>query len=259
MKRSKAVRLLYVGVAVTALQGCDDDPRPRDYVETPAIERVAAEGSYFSMQECLTRYDADICQASFAAAHAEYMQNAPKFASQESCEAFSGPGMCQTDAVPAAAASETTGAAAPAQTASSGGSVFVPAMLGFMVGQAIGNMSGAGRGYYAGPPQGCDRYQLNARPGSGPCAPAARSGGGSSFAAGAVYSTTRAGRDAPFSGGAVRSAPVPAARVADTRVSGSTPAAVRAAPAAPRASSATTSRSGFGSTGRSYGGVSSGS
>ncbi|MDD2867913.1 DUF1190 domain-containing protein [Neomegalonema sp.] len=249
MKRSKAVHLLYLGIAATALQGCGEDERPRGYVEAPTVQTVATgEGAYFSMQECLTRFDQALCDESAAEARAEHAQNAPKFSSQESCEAFSGPGMCE-------AAPQTAGA-------SSGGSSFMPMLMGFMVGRAIGNMSNSGRGYYAGPPAGCDRYGAQPRLNGANCAPPARSGGGAGGAhVGSVFSTSRAGRDAPFSGAAAMTAArAPVGAVADSRVIGSTPATVRApattrvvsTPAARPAGTSTT-RGGFGSTGQSRG------
>ncbi|WP_018632257.1 DUF1190 domain-containing protein [Neomegalonema perideroedes] len=249
MKRSKAVHLLYLGIAATALQGCGEDERPRGYVEPPTIQSVATgEGAYFSMQECQSRFDQALCDQSAAEARAEHAENAPKFASQESCEDFSGPGMCEP-------APQTAGA-------SSGGSSFMPMMMGFMVGRAIGNMSGAGRGYYAGPPQGCDRYGAAPTTPGANCARPAR--GGAGVAAG-IFSTSRAGRDAPFSGSsAMTAARAPVGAVADSRVMGANPAAVRsptiarvAAPAASRPGATvgggTTTRGGFGSTGQSRG------
>ncbi len=274
MKRSKAVHLLYLGIAATALQGCGEDERPRNYVEAPKVETVATgEGAYFSMQECMSRYDQNICTEAFAAARSEHVQNAPHFASREACEAFSGPEMCETAASAAAAVPGAPADAAPAasgQTAQnapaasvSGGGSFVPMMLGFMVGQAIGNMSNAGRGYYAGPPPGCDRYGARPLTAGANCAPPPRAAGGGGAAVGSVFSTSRAGRDAPFAGSAAMAAArAPVGAVADSRVIGSRPASVRApttttrtvSPTAARPSAAsTTTRGGFGSTGQSRG------
>ena len=238
MKRSKAVHLLYLGLAATALQGCERTPDPR-----------AQEGAYFSMTECMSRFDQNLCTEAYAAAQTEHKANAPRFASQAECEEFAGPGMCESTPVAAAASSATgasgSGEAAPMQ-ASSGGSAFVPALLGFMVGRAIGNSMGMGRGYYAGPPAGCQRYTPLGS--TGACAPRSSGGsfgGGGGGYVGGAYSTTRAGRDAPFSGAAAtQAARVNPGSIADTRVSGSNPAAVR---------SGTVSRGGFGSTSSSRG------
>ncbi len=248
MKRSKAVHLLYLGLAATALQGCERTPDPR-----------AQEGAYFSMTECMSRFDQNLCTEAYAAAQTEHKENAPRFASQASCEAFAGPGMCEsapTASASAGAANAASGSAAGASgageaapmQASSGGSVFVPALLGFMVGRAIGNSMGMGRGYYAGPPAGCQRYTPVGS--TGACAPRSSGGsfgGGGGGYVGGAYSTTRAGRHAPFSGGgatATQPARVNPGSIADTRVSGSNPAAVR---------SGSVSRGGFGSTSSSRG------
>ena len=254
MKRSKTITLLFAAAAAGGLAGCAEE-----------------EPQYFSYSECVANYDRATCDTALDAAKAERDQNAPRFASVAACEEFAGAGMCEI--APAAAAAMTP--PAPGQPSSSLADSVVPALLGFAVGSAMGGSASTpyGAGYYAGPPADCDRYDNHQD---------CRRSGGGGFAAYSTSSSTRptlrAATPQPTLG-APRLSPAPslatpsasaysyaypqAARIApaqiyDTRISGARSTAThgyaRGTPAAARASTATTTRGGFGTTGRGFSG-----
>lgn len=110
MKRSKkAALVLMVPVATMLLAGCGEE-REQAMVFTDPSECSAA---------ALTT--ASQCVADYAAAQALHPQVAPKYLSKEECEADFGSGQCET---------------APQRT-SSGGSVFMPMMMGYLAGQMM--------------------------------------------------------------------------------------------------------------------------
>ena len=98
---------------------------------------------YETLQQCL----ADInmvrsdCEKNFAAAKQQHAAVAPKFATQKECEAEFGAARCEK---------------AP-QTTSTGGSMFMPLMMGYMMGSMIG-----GRGYGNAQPL----YRTRSNPGT---------------------------------------------------------------------------------------------
>lgn len=121
MRRSRFVALLSMGTAAVALTACDD----------PTSTTV-----YESQEQCIESklYDASECTTQFAKAKQTHLAAAPAYASARECEAEFGPGKCE----PAPGAQ---------QAASSGGhSLFMPLMMGYM----MGSLS---RGGTAVPPQ----------------------------------------------------------------------------------------------------------
>ncbi|MBK17499.1 MAG: hypothetical protein CMM52_01490 [Rhodospirillaceae bacterium] len=98
---------------------------------------------YESLQQCL----ADVnmvrsdCEKNYAAAKQQHASVAPKFATQRECEEEFGAARCEK---------------AP-QTTSTGSSMFMPLMMGYMMGSVIG-----GRGYGNGQPL----YRTRANPGT---------------------------------------------------------------------------------------------
>lgn len=120
MKRSRAVAVLLLGGISPILAACGEDSSPETATVYPSIEACAAELS------------ADDCTAAFTAARDEHRAGAPRFASREACEAEMGDGAC----TPADSA-QAGGGQADGQGGSSLGSVFVPALVGFMVGRSL--------------------------------------------------------------------------------------------------------------------------
>jgi uncharacterized protein YgiB involved in biofilm formation len=110
MKRSKkAALVLMVPVATMLLAGCGEEREQAMVFSDPSECSAAA----------LTT--ATQCEADYAAAQALHPQVAPKYLSKEECEVDFGSGQCET---------------APQQT-SSGGSVFMPMMMGYLAGQMM--------------------------------------------------------------------------------------------------------------------------
>lgn len=88
-------------------------------------EEAKVDGAvYENLEQCV----ADIsmskseCEKSFSAAKSQHAIVAPKFSSAKECENEFGPGRCET---------------APLST-SSGGSIFMPMMMGYMMGSLLG-------------------------------------------------------------------------------------------------------------------------
>lgn len=116
MKRSKkAALVLMVPAATLLLAGCGEEPEQAMVFTDPSECSAAALNS------------AEQCEADYAAAQKLHPQVAPKYLNKEECEADFGVGKCE---------------AAPQQT-STGGSVFMPMMMGFLAGQMF-NRGGMG-------------------------------------------------------------------------------------------------------------------
>lgn len=123
MKRSKkAALVLMVPVATLLLAGCGEEREQAMVFTDPSECSAAALNS------------AAQCEADFAAAQTLHPQVAPKYLNKEECETDFGAGQCET---------------APQQTAS-GGSVFMPMMMGFLAGQMM-NRGGAAAGNFQQP------------------------------------------------------------------------------------------------------------
>lgn len=108
MKRSKkAALVLMVPTATMLLAGCGEQ---RETALVYADPSECASGGFNSPEQC---------QADYAEAKALHPLTAPKFEAQADCEAEFGAGKCEP---------------APA---SSGGSFFMPMMMGYMMGQLM--------------------------------------------------------------------------------------------------------------------------
>ncbi|ACE85998.1 DUF1190 domain-containing protein [Cellvibrio japonicus] len=112
MKRSKKAALVLMVPATTLmLAGCGEDREQSAVV-------------FSSPTECAQSLvvSAEQCESDYTAAQALHPQVAPKYLNKQECEADFGAGQCET---------------APYQT-TSGGSVFMPMMMGFLAGQLMG-------------------------------------------------------------------------------------------------------------------------
>ncbi len=120
MKRWSSISIaMLASVSVIALSACEE----------PSVDAAVFEG----LQQCLDNpdMDPDQCRDSFAAARSQHAAVAPKYSSREDCQADFGAERCEE---------------APYRT-SGGGSVFMPLMMGYMMGSMIG-----GRGAVASQP-----------------------------------------------------------------------------------------------------------
>ena len=145
MKRSTRVSLVLLASvsAAAALSGCEQSP------QAPADNG----GTFANKAECVAVYDQATCDAADKLAQQEHLQNAPKFNDRASCVAQFGADMCQ-----------------PASNYGGSSNVFMPAMLGYMMGSA---MSTPAPLYY-----GPGSYRERERRGSGYSAPIFTSGRG---------------------------------------------------------------------------------
>jgi uncharacterized protein YgiB involved in biofilm formation len=137
MRRSRFVKLLSMGTAAIALTACED----------PANTAV-----FETVQQCIDSgmYDSNTCRTQFDQAQKTHVAAAPVFTSAEECQAQFGPGKCET-APAAAQQSQASG--------SGSGSLFMPLMMGYM----MGSMSRGGVGV---PPQPLYRGWENGRSGA---------------------------------------------------------------------------------------------
>ena len=111
--------------AAVALTGCDS---------TPDFQTA----QFTTLSECTSAgFPSSVCQAGYNAAYLEHQRTAPKFASQEACEKEWGSGHCAPQiagAGPDLSSAALAGVPAPSASA---GSIFMPAIAGFLVSQAL--------------------------------------------------------------------------------------------------------------------------
>lgn len=120
MKRSKSVALVLMSTTALTLTACEEPQVDAMIFQDP--EQCAQEMG-FSSQQCLENWEA---------AQKTHVEASPKYTSKADCEADFGAEQCED---------------APYQT-SSGGSIFMPMMMGYM----MGSMLGGGRSGFASQP-----------------------------------------------------------------------------------------------------------
>lgn len=114
MKRSTRIALVMMGTSALTLTACEEPKTDAAIFET--VEQCVAEQGLTAEQ----------CYGEFDAARAQHAEVAPKYNSRADCEADFGREGCEVSPY----------------RSSSGGSIFMPLMAGFMMGQMMG-----GRGY----------------------------------------------------------------------------------------------------------------
>lgn len=120
MKRSKKAALILMVPATTfLLAGCSEEPEQAMVFNGPS---ECSSGGFSSPEACL---------ADYKAAQALHPQVAPKYLSKAECETDFGSGQCET---------------APQQT-TAGGSVFMPMMMGYMMGQMLSRPQAGGQNF----------------------------------------------------------------------------------------------------------------
>ena len=118
-KRSNRVALAVVGAAAFALAACGEEQvDAQAFPDLAACKAAATSGGMFSTQAC---------DEAFGEAQALHAEAAPRYDSQATCEAEHGAGNCVTE-----------------QQASGGssGSIFMPMMMGYLIGSMLGGNSG---------------------------------------------------------------------------------------------------------------------
>lgn len=119
MKRSKSVKLVAMGTGLLLVAACEEAK-----VDTALFESVQqCTGLGFSAQEC---------ESNYREAQRNHVNVAPKYTAKADCEADFGSAQCET---------------APQRT-SSGGSVFMPLMAGYMMGSMLSGGRSAGQPLY---------------------------------------------------------------------------------------------------------------
>jgi uncharacterized protein YgiB involved in biofilm formation len=134
MKRSKFIGLALMGSSPFLLTACQEPAPPAPQMPT-----------YGSVQECIDAgiFTPQACETSQAAALAVHQQEGPRFAERSACEQEFGAANCQ-------------------QVHTHSGSWFMPAMAGFMIGQALADRDGYyGNRGYRGRPLYRDRYSTD--------------------------------------------------------------------------------------------------
>ena len=112
MKRSRTLTLALMSATALTLAACDNP------------EEVAI---FENVEQCATQegFNIEACEANMKLAQEEHVKVAPKYTSAADCEADFGAEQCET---------------APQRT-SSGGSVFMPLMMGYMMGNMMAGRS----------------------------------------------------------------------------------------------------------------------
>ena len=120
MKRSRHVSVALLGAAAFTLMACQEENQTdaSAFPDVQSCMAAASKDGWFSKEDC---------EATFAEAQKLHEETAPRYESKELCEQEHGAGNCGGE-----------------QTASAGGgmgSIFLPLMAGYL----IGNMLGGGR------------------------------------------------------------------------------------------------------------------
>ena len=121
-KRSRHVSLAILGAAAFSLAGCkSQETEAQAFPDEASCIAAAKDGNLF-----FTESD---CNAAFAQAEQDHLETAPRYDSLEVCEEEHGAGNCGGDP----AASEGSGG---------GGSIFMPLMMGYLIGNALSGNRG---------------------------------------------------------------------------------------------------------------------
>ncbi|WP_376873716.1 DUF1190 domain-containing protein [Albirhodobacter sp. R86504] len=118
-KRSKRVAIAILGAAAFTLAGCQEEQvDAQAFPDLKSCTEAASKGGLFSVEDCRT---------SFAEAETLHVEAAPRYDSVEVCEEQHGEGACGTEAA--------------AQQGGSG-SIFMPLLAGYLIGNMLGGRSG---------------------------------------------------------------------------------------------------------------------
>lgn len=146
MRKSRVIRLALLGtVGLVGLTACEEN------------DPLAGHDVLRDQKECASRPDPDGCRIALADARAQHVQTAPRFTSREDCETQFGLGNCGTPqqilsandefstAQPAPQSSPQssplTGEQAQQQQAQSSGGIFMPMLMGYMIGRSLSGPS----------------------------------------------------------------------------------------------------------------------
>ncbi|MCF8487407.1 MAG: DUF1190 domain-containing protein [Rhodobacteraceae bacterium] len=120
IKRSRHVAITILGAAAFTLAGCQEEQvDAAAFPDLKSCTTAAQNGGQFSAQDC---------DAAFAEAAALHVEAAPRYDSLAVCEEQHGEGACGTES-----------AASPGGS----GSIFMPLMMGYLIGNMLGGRGGA--------------------------------------------------------------------------------------------------------------------
>lgn len=126
-KRSRNVSLAIMGAAAFGLAGCkSDETDARAFPDEASCVAAAQQGSLF--------FNEQDCKIAFAEAAENHLETAPRYDSLAVCEEQHGQGNCGGDPT--------------AQQGGGGGSIFMPLMMGYLMGSML---SGGNRGVISQP------------------------------------------------------------------------------------------------------------
>ena len=116
MKRSRSIALVMMGAGGLVLTACDE----------PQVDANV----FRDVEQCIDQPGASrvACEEAYGTAAEQHAAVAPKYIDKADCEADFGAGQCET---------------APYRT-QEGGSVFMPLMMGYMMGSMLGGRGGFG-------------------------------------------------------------------------------------------------------------------
>lgn len=122
-KRSNRVAIAILGAAAFTLAGCRDEKVDAEaFPDLKSCTQEATRGGMFSVQDC---------QAAFAEAETLHVESAPRYDSLEVCEEQHGADACGSEA---------------AATQGGSGSIFMPLLAGYLIGNMLGGRAGMSAG-----------------------------------------------------------------------------------------------------------------
>lgn len=121
MRKSRYVSVLLAGAAALALSSCNGNGEDNTLYGDP--------------NACAQDFDAQSCTTAYQAAKDEHVKTAPKFTTKEECEAA---GWAACDIAPQT----------PATIQAGGGGMFMPLMMGYMMGRMMGGGGMMGQPVY---------------------------------------------------------------------------------------------------------------
>lgn len=114
MKRSRHVALTLLGAAAFGLAACQEEAtEAASFADLDSCMAAASDGGWFTEADCKT---------TFAEAQVLHEETAPRYESRELCEQEHGEGACGGDSV----------------SGGGGGFSFMPLLMGYMIGSALG-------------------------------------------------------------------------------------------------------------------------
>ncbi|OSP54898.1 DUF1190 domain-containing protein [Pseudoruegeria sp. SK021] len=122
-KRSRRVAIAILGASAFALAGCRDEQVDAEaFPDLRSCTSEAAQGGLFTVEDC---------EAAFAEAEALHVEAAPRYDSVAVCEEQHGEGACGSEA---------------AATQGGSGSIFMPLLAGYLIGNMLGGRAGMSAG-----------------------------------------------------------------------------------------------------------------